>query len=117
MNKRQRKKWLKKNQQYISAHELWNLDVHLAKYIETRLIEFKKRNVYSYPATLDSSEDWDAIIDEMIKGFQYAQKDVWDIYEIDISSKDELHAALKEYNDVVERGLRLFAEYFLDLWM
>lgn len=77
MNKRQRKKWLKKHNQYINPKDCWNLDVTIADFIIPRLKKFKK-DTNGYPATLSSFEEWQNILDKIITAFEYvAETDLW----------------------------------------
>lgn len=72
MNKRKRKKWLKKHHLYVNPKETWNLDYSIAKYVLPRLKLFKKlENGYPGRGEMDTIEKWDAALDKMILAFQY----------------------------------------------
>ena len=51
----------------------------------------------------------------MIRSFEYATKDVDDIYGYDAKG-EELLQNCKEYQATIQEGLQLFALYFQDLW-
>ena len=59
--------------------------------------------------------EWDIILDKMIRSFEYATKDVDDIYGYDAKG-EELLQNCKEYQATIQEGLQLFALYFQDLW-
>lgn len=79
MNKRQRKKWLKKHGKYVSRSELWSMPYTLAEYILPRLKLYRK-DAWGYPGVDEVStfEDWMNIIDKMIISFEYIiEEDNW----------------------------------------
>ena len=49
--------------------DMWSLDHHLAKIIVKRLKYFRKTLKYGYPSELNSIEEWNQIVDKMIKAF------------------------------------------------
>ena len=116
MNKRLRKKALKKTGKYVNPKEVWNLDYTISEWIVPRLKLFKERK-HSYPCNL-TSEEWDVILDKIILAFELGGQDPLDLYD-DIFWKD-----MNKYNKKVEEdyiakineGLDLFKEYYLDLW-
>ena len=102
MNKRTRKKWLKKQGLYINPKETWNLDVTLAKYILPRLKLYKKLTI-AYPGCgeADTFEKWEEILDKMIWSFEQ----VASCYE----GKENV------MNKRTDEGLMLFAKFFRSL--
>lgn len=68
MNKKQRKKWLKRHNQYVKNSELWNFDNTICEWIVPRLKKFKEINC-AYPgvAPMDTPEKWDDALDKMIR--------------------------------------------------
>ena len=135
MNNRQRKKWLKQHNLYVSSKETWNLDIMFAKYIIPRLKKFKELN-NGYPGRdeMDTPEKWDDALDKMIQAFEYVME--WDKYWIDNQEYDyydcidefdkntELYEEIKENKRVeddrrlavINEGLSLFAKYYMNLW-
>lgn len=96
----------KKKKQQIKAQELWGLDVHLAKLILPKLKAFREMHRISYPCNLKNNggfEEWNNILDKMIFAFQY------------VVEEDKCKVYLSDY-DKYEEGIKLFAEYFMDLW-
>lgn len=83
--------------------ELVSLDITIANFVLPRLIEFRK-TTKSIPPQFDTLQEWRTVLDDMIYGIEYASNDAnW--YNPFFDS------------DRVHRGLRLFGEYFLCLWM
>lgn len=125
MNKRIRKKWLKKRGKYIDPKECWNLDRTIAEFVIPRLKVFK-RDSDCYPdyGDVDSSEKWMEILDKMILGFEYIlENDTWWINDPRYKNFAFDNEANKRYNEecvrrqkIIKEGLELFAEYFNALW-
>ena len=105
MNKRLRKK---KGLSKIREEELWGLHLTLAKYILPRLIKFKEINDMSRPYQFENLEEWHKVIDKMIYSFEYVIEREYTVYK----DLEEEHKKLAKYKE----GMRLFAEYFMELW-
>ena len=128
MNKRKRKKWLKKNGKYVSNRELWNLDQTICDWIIPRLKQFKEINI-AYPGTasMDTPEKWDEALDKMIRAFELAKLDPIDLdenlqlrdYELEgyLYDVNKYKGIYEKRNAEVQEGLHLFATYFNDLWI
>lgn len=80
----------------------WNLDWALALIIYSHLRAFKD-NTIGFPAYMNSPEEWDKVLDEMIDGFAYY-----------IQHHDD--EEWKEADKKLKRSLSLIAEYYRDLW-
>lgn len=105
MNKRIRKKQLKKIGKYVPYSDIWSLDITIAKFILPRLKIFREV-VDCYPSNLNSIEEWYEILDKMIEAFYFiAEKQFNTKYEE--TEKDK---------QIVEEGLDLFREYYHGLW-
>ena len=105
--------------------DLWGLDEHLAKLIVKRLKAFRKIKRHGIPCDFakgDSDEDfekglikWEEIIDEMIWTFEYVINDycfgVDEVFEPKYN-KEKAEELGKRY----EKGIKLFAKYFSNLW-
>ena len=109
-NKRQRKKYAKQHGTYVDYKETWNLDCVIAKFVIPRLKLYKKVT-NGYPGRLNSVDQWYEIIDKMIYSFTYFIED----RDIDLSDPDWKDKEKSEYEKVKD-GLKLFAEYYADLW-
>lgn len=124
MNKRIRKKQLKKCGQWVENRELWNFDVTICDWIIPRLKQFKKINI-AYPgiAPYDTPEKWDAAIDQMIRSFELLRYAPIDLDENlkprdDVEFNMERHQAIYEkWKAETDKGLKIFAEHFTDLWI
>lgn len=108
MNKRIRKKQLKKAGNYINPKETWNLDITFAKLVLPRLKAFKLY-VNGYPDfAFNSMEEWYGAIDKMIAAFQL----IADGKRFEIMAEEERSQVEK----VMDDGLDLFREYYFNLW-
>lgn len=97
-DKRQ-KKWTKQRKERgFDDTELWNLDCTLIKFLIPRLKAFKAK-LYSFPCQI-TLEEWEQILDKMIKGFE--------LYKAGVLDKEEVK--------LVDEALDLFRKYFYDLW-
>ena len=81
--------------------ETCRLKTTIAKFVLPRLKWFKERH-FDNPWDI-TFEKWDEILDTMIFSFEYYAKDEWE----PISDED-----FKK----VEEGMKLFGEYYGDLW-
>lgn len=81
--------------------ETWSLKTTIAKFVLPRLKGFKERH-FDHPCDI-TFEKWDEILDEMIFSFEYYAKDEWKPI-----SDEEFKR--------VEKGMKLFGEYYGDLW-
>lgn len=106
MNRRIRKKQLKKMGKYIPIRDVYNLNMTIVKFILPRLELFRKVTD-SYPIEMKSLNEWDDVLDKMITAFRL-------IYEsyTRVKNPEEIK---KDYK-IIEEGLDLFRKYFYDLW-
>lgn len=123
MNKKQRKKWLKRHNQYIKNSELWNFDNTICEWIVPRLKKFKEINC-AYPgvAPMDTPEKWDNALDKMIRAFELAKYDPIDLDD-NLNPTDTLldiekyRIIAEKWKKEVDEGLMLFANWFTSLWI
>ena len=105
MNKRIRKKQLKKAGHYVDPKELVNLDITIAKFILPRLKSFRKM-AYGYPALPGYSyAQWKDDLGKMIDAFEIISSDDWPSNELIGSNRE-----------IVDEGLDLFNKFYLSLW-
>lgn len=133
MNKRLRKKQLKKIGKYVNPSECWNLDITICEWIIPRLKEYKNKTIgfppidrKFYSETKEfkniTFEDWQNILDEIILGFEQILIDPLDIaidknLEFKNKTDSKIYENLcNERNKKIERGLDLFKYYIQDLW-
>lgn len=108
MNKRIRKKQLKRLKTYVNPNETWNLDITFAKFVLPRMREFR-RYVKGYPDfEFSSMSEWYEAIDKMITAFQL----IADGKRFLFVPEDECRKMYKE----IDEGLDLFREYYFHLW-
>lgn len=128
----------------VSDRECWDLSNTLSKFIIPRLKHFKKVNIHSIPGDLYKEvnfrkineqgdkkfvEQWHAILDEMIFGFEYNldsdkfcpfPDELLDNKNLTQERKTELmHAYINKrdaLNERSQKGIDLFAKYFKGLW-
>lgn len=124
MNKRQRKKQLKNAGAWVQDFELWNFDVTICDWIIPRLKRFKQINM-GYPGIppYDTQEKWDAAIDQMIRSFELLRYAPIDLDE-NLEPRDDVYFNMERHQAVYEKwkaetdkGLKIFAEHFSDLWI
>ncbi len=112
-NDQRRYLWSKQRKERgFDDRELWSLDHTIAKFVLPRLVAFKEGR-FGYPGHLNE-EKWDKILDQMIYAMQVVN-DEWsgkEIVEIAYSSATKLK---KHFRDV-DKGIKLFGEYFRHLW-
>lgn len=82
--------------------DFYSLDYTLAYVIHPALVKFKEHKYRGYPHPL-SEEEWEKILDKMILAFELIIKGTG--WEIDRK---------KSYQ--VKEGLRLFGEWYTNLW-
>lgn len=95
----------------FDGRELWNLNTTIANFVLPRLRAFRKCPG-GYPSNLRKEGEpvnigvlrWDAILADMIFGFEYCIND------------DKWFTMPEKDFKRVKRGLRYFGMYFLDLW-
>ena len=99
--------------------EMWNLDDTISKWIVPKLKEFKKIT-QGHPASLDTFEEWQDMLDEMIFGFEWPMNETnWYMENVFYLADEIKSEKIKEFetlNDRAEKGRMLFAEYFNGLW-
>lgn len=121
----------------VSDAECWSLDVTFTNFILPRLKHFKKMNRYTHPGGEITPEKWEEIIDEIIWTFEYLKSDGEHINPFPVLNKEG--EDLNEYfnrkktteekflmdqwfkkNEELEirkqNGLKLFAQYYCQLW-
>lgn len=82
--------------------ETWSLYTTIANFILPRLKRFKELTI-SVPCEL-TEEEWKNCLDQMIYAFEYA------------ANLDERECYSNEDFEKVQKGFKLFGEFFLDLW-
>lgn len=94
--------WYKQRQENgFDDTETWSLNTTIAKFALPRLKWFKERH-FDHPCDI-TFEKWNEVLDEMIFSLEYYARDEWK----PISNEDF---------EKVEKGIKLFAEYYGDLW-
>jgi hypothetical protein len=97
--------WAKEREEFGFDHtEMWALDQALAKMILPRLKHFKECHI-CFPPTI-TAKKWDNILQSMIDGFE------------EILTRDLTTEKRGREWDVkkIQKGLRLFAKWYFDLW-
>lgn len=104
-NKKLRKKWEKTG---VCITETWNLDKTIAEFTIPRLKILKKHSI-SYPGNLKDSKEWKKVLKKMIWSFQYVLDDYGFEY---IDNKEKSKRTYEKF----KKGMKLFADYYSNLW-
>lgn len=105
--KRQFLFWKQKLIRGYSDDETWCLSLELAKFMIPRL-ELYKDMCQGYPGNLNSKEEWNKILDELIWYFKTIENNCYDVSaQHNMSQKD-----INRYN----RAGKLFRNYIMALW-
>lgn len=93
----------------ISPDETWSLFNNICDFIIPRLKLYLKesKKVGCYPCRCKNRKEWENILKEMIWTFTHANKDD------DFSKTREER---EKENNRINKGLKLFAEHFFELW-
>lgn len=107
--------------------DIWSMNESLSEQIYQQLKQFKKESVYSYSG--ESYEEWQALLDEMIDGFDKMRR--WDDITYQImkkhigekmpsdAPKKEIEAYRKEVkreDKQMKKQCKIFIDNFLSLW-
>jgi len=91
-----------------SDRDLWDLSCYLSDMLSRALSDLKK-NKHGYPPEL-TEKKWDRILTDMQSGF-LAQLALMDINTVTDSKE-----YTKELTAKMNKGLKLFAKHYMDLW-
>lgn len=123
-----------KNTWIFHKKDTWDLDTILAPIILAGLKKFKyelvsrhaENKVISVPVTVMADieelteadiQRWFEILEYMIYAFDVSNKPNVEYYTIETGAGwDQYRKAMKAYETKKLRGMKLFAEYFNDLW-
>jgi len=93
-----------------------------AKFIEryTKILtEYRKKHCGIPMEFIDSEEEWDNVIDEMLYHLRYMDEE-YVTEELERDVPDDWHASFKTINEVMDKHkdafFKLFSEYFYNLW-
>ena len=115
--------WVPTETNEIKNSELWSLDATLTDYILPRIKAFRKMQRHGYPvlgrdikANSNSSSaddkrkeaEWENILFDIEKGFEAHKKLT--------GEGSDTHAEDFWAEETVQKGLRLFAEHYNNLW-
>lgn len=117
------KMWWQRKTRGWADTDIWNLETTAAEWILPRLKALRE-NTIGYPTELESFESWEAILDEMIFGFEFYLKEGEEYDRRCFSvkkkvSEEEFKIRLAEYEtdrDRAQRGRELFGKWFGSLW-
>lgn len=103
------KHWYQRAKNGYSYQDVWSLDSYLDEMLPKALRELAKVN-NGYPQELESLEEWNDILEEMVQGFE-AHKKISEL-EFDIDNPKEY----KELENKFKKGMKLFVRYYGSLW-
>ena len=107
----------------IHNYDTWSMDDTLAPIILPMLVQLKE-TTHGHPADL-TEQEWDEILDKMIWAFEQKCKDDWqDNYYGPYTPSDSGFGdfewidldGLKEHQERMSNGFRLFGKYYENLW-
>jgi hypothetical protein len=104
-NKQSWKYWWQRRTRGWDDSETWDMDVTLSKLITPRLKRYIEiASDFSHPGCVENCDKWTEILNKMVLAFELCA--------------DENRSFLMSPEDeqVVEEGLKLFAEYYRGLW-
>jgi hypothetical protein len=78
-------------------------------------LNFYKKSKDGYPCDFKTREEWNNIIETMIEGFK-AGRDLEYIYYKKFKSDDELVEEYNRLRKIKDKGKKLFAKYYDNLW-
>lgn len=99
----------------IPESDWWNLDQTYSKFILPRLRRYRE-SFCGTPYSKDKDDylepdEWAEVLDKMIFAFEY------DLCLFDYKSPDEISDEdLKKNYERAKEGMKLFGEYYFDLW-
>lgn len=96
---------------FIEA-DAWNLNTTLAMINYSYLCYFRDHCLHCYPPNI-SFEQWKHYIDAMIKAFELILVD--EEFDYTIPQEERMKASKNRWKQI-RFGLRLYANYFCDLW-
>ncbi len=105
------KHFIQRGRRGYSDEDVWGLHYHLSEVLYRSLTDLRN-NIHSYPLDFQSSDEWKAVLDEMIEGFYLdVLDDEWQIEDIDERMKE-----YKRRERKLQRSLTLLKKYYGDLW-
>ena len=108
------KMWFQKVFRGYSDSEIWNLDDTIVEYVLPKLKLFRKQTI-CYPPNLESFEEWENILDEIIWAFEFHKSDA-PFDELKEKYGDNWRDEYRKLNERYRNGLKLFGEYLGCLW-
>ncbi|HAE75745.1 MAG TPA: hypothetical protein DCG52_05065 [Alphaproteobacteria bacterium] len=105
----------------IDEKELWNLDITLTEFILPRLKAFKKMKRLGFPEPRTQDDTitdeqtsfiaWEQNLDDIIRGFETHLRLVCNRSEKEYNEEHE-----KAQQKIMDKGFKLFAEHYTNLW-
>lgn len=87
--------------------DMWGLDSYLSRWLPKALRQFA-RTTHSYPGNTVSDTEWVVLVHKMADGFEAHRR----LLDFDCADEAERDALLQR----ARYGMRLFVEWFGDLW-
>lgn len=124
--------YIQKAQKFEEEHgfnfeDTWNLDYSIACFVLPRLCYYRDNiesvpcstyNTHSIVTDIDNMEinKWKNILNKMIEAFYFTIIFDKDLDSETINNEDKYNSIMNERSVKIKDGLKLFAEYFNDLW-
>ena len=105
--------FIQRGKRGYSDRDVWNFDCYIADILKGGITDLRDKHS-GYPTNLEPDE-WDDILDTMIEGFDYYDKEdkLMDSepYNDEVYMKEEPKLRKK-----LDKSLKLFAKHFQSLW-
>lgn len=99
----------------ITTEAAWNTNTWIAKKIWPKLLYFYRHHS-TFPATLDTFEEWDEILYEIVWTYREIAKEFPNEPQITLQDGTSNKVEYKRYYERIDNGLYLYAEYQHCLW-
>lgn len=107
----------KKNKDGVKPSELWNLDFTLAYFIYPRLKAFREAELHGCPPWLLDENGEEFFVEDVDEGVKIWKQEIQKMEEaFRLILEKPNWFQIDENDKIVEKGLKLFAHYFTDLW-
>ena len=106
-------RWLKWSYQRAfngySQCDTWGIDYYLVRILIPMITRLRNRDI-GYPESCSSPEVWNSILDQIIEGFKAAER------LLNLEYESDFHYHMRKDEVIFKNGMRLFTEYFFNLW-
>jgi hypothetical protein len=117
------KYWFQRANKGYDDSYYWGLDYKLVEIIPPILKDLKEKS-HGFPGGMSGPEEWDRILDKLIKGWEAAKRVCDDEYYLKTGFPEKKfdgdvkiwYAEMKKDQKIFEEMMPLFTKYFFHLW-